>query len=478
MKEKPKSKFDSDLIATKRDLEDAVYKAKKEIAEAWLLQPGNNYCALPYMHMAVESNGAIRPCCMGYPIPGLKIQGKAIGEALQDPKRQAFIDSFDKNAQHKLCNKCWGDNNKFINRVKFSSRIETVDTTIAAMLNQPEGRRRRLEWLEIKPGNRCNLKCRICGVHNSSQWTKDYYEVDKYLMYESNKREEKWDEINKPFKESKAFKYTQSCEWIDDIDFWTNIDNMEEIRLIHFMGGEPLMVPEHFQMLDKLLSDPRVDPKKIKIRYNTNGTYYPKPFEIAVWRKFKSVECSISIDDIGPRFEYQRKLAKWDEVRENLVKFIELRTGNRFFHAGLDPAVSMFNVWWLKEIEAEFNEIGFGLNSGNNHFVNTGWNDPRVLPQPLKDQIIEKYRDGTPWQRVTHDFMLSPNPHSADSLHTAYTSFMFLDALRKEPYNFRDLNPEIYDGLLPYINLDNVQILPPMTVKAYSEQTEQRYYEP
>jgi len=469
------SKYKSQLIATAHDVDSAIFQAKKKIAEDWLLQPGNNYCAIPYTHMAIESNGAIRPCCMGYPIPDLNIKGKSIGEALNDPKRQAFIDSFDKNAQHKLCNKCWGDNNRFMNRIKFSSREETIDTTIAAMLNQPEGRRRRLEWLEIKPGNRCNLKCRICGVHNSSQWTKDFYEYDKYLMFESNKRDEKWDDINRPFKDSQAFKYTQSCEWIDESDFWTNIDSLEEIRLIHFMGGEPLMVPEHFQMLEKLISDPSVDTKKIKIRYNTNGTYYPKPEEIQIWRQFGEVVASLSIDDVGDRFEYQRKLADWDEVKQNLIKFHKLREDNIFFHAGLDPAVSVFNVWWLQEIEEGFAEIGYRLNSGNNHFVNTGWNDPRVLPQEIKDDLIEKYQNGSEWQQVTAEFLRSPDPHPPESLHTMYSSVMFLDALRKEKYTFRDLNTELYDRLLPYIDLRSVTLLEPMTQKSYIEQTEKKY---
>ena len=78
----------------------------------WVGKPGNNFCAMPFGHMAIEANGDIRPCCMGDKFKNddgtfLNIRGKTIQEVYNDPIRQDFIESFRQNKQHKLCRICW-----------------------------------------------------------------------------------------------------------------------------------------------------------------------------------------------------------------------------------------------------------------------------------------------------------------------------------------------------------------------------------
>ena len=97
------------------------------------------------------------------------------------------------------------------------------------------------------------------------------------------------------------------------------------------MGGEPFMVPEHFKMLERMVADPTIDCSKIDIGYNTNGTYFPTPDNIELYRNFKLVKFSLSIDDFGPRFEYQRTLAEWEQVANNLMKFSRLNMEAKTF---------------------------------------------------------------------------------------------------------------------------------------------------
>ena len=85
------------------------------------------------------------------------------------------------------------------------------------------------------------------------------------------------------------------------------------------MGGEPFMVPEHFQLLKKLLNG-NVDISKIQILYNTNGTIFPTDKQIDLLQKFANVKIQLSIEEIGTRFEYQRNLAEWEQVKSNITK--------------------------------------------------------------------------------------------------------------------------------------------------------------
>ena len=384
----------------------------------WLMQPGNNFCALPFIHMAIEANGDIRPCCMGDEFD-LNIRNKTIQQVYNDPKRLQFVDSFRRNEQNPACHKCWEDPEI---RTTFSTAPVAIDATIQAMSGTLP--KHELKWLEIKPGNRCNLKCRICGVHNSSSWTKDAAALD-----------------NQKFKDSNAFKYTQSCDWIDDPEFWNDLNQLESIEYLHFMGGEPFMVPEHFQLIKALIDNPTIDTSKITIAYNTNGTYFPSKENFELYNNFKQVKFALSIDDIDERFNYQRKLADWEEVKSNLINFQQLNKIK--YHVHLDPTISIFNIFYLNEITKAFNDLGYHNFIKQRHFVNNGYNAIHILPQHIKSVIVEKYKDtDNIWIKRAVDYMNS-QPTDNNLWEKFKHNTNKLDYLRKE--NFQNTFKEFYE---------------------------------
>ena len=78
--------------------------------------------------------------------------------------------------------------------------------------------------------------------------------------------------------------------------------------------------------------------------------------QIDLLQKFANVKIQLSIDDIGKRFEYQRKLADWEQVKSNIIKFKKLDSNK--FKIGIDPTVSILNIWNLDEIVNGFAELG------------------------------------------------------------------------------------------------------------------------
>ena len=403
----------------------------KDEATTWLTSPGNNFCAMPFVHMAIEANGEIKPCCMGSQIGDLNVTGKTVSEAFNDPVRLEFIETFKRNEQHASCEVCWKDPAL---RASWSTRLHTLPVVLDAM--QDIKTEAKLIWLEIKPGNRCNLKCRICGVHNSSSWTKDAAAQN---------------EPNKKFKESNSFKYTQSCDWIEDTNFWNDITQFESIQYIHFMGGEPFMVPEHFQLLERLV-DSDIDTSNIIVAYNTNGTYFPTEEQIKLYSNFSSVEFQISIDDVDSRFEYQRKLGNWNEVKENITNFQKEKQHNNNIDAILDPTISIFNLFYLEEIAAEFASMGFTDLSENYHFVNTGYYAIDQLPQPIKDIVTEKYKDNNNvWISNAVKYM-NRRPANPKMWIQLQNSTAILDRLRTE--NLEVVFPEFWKVIQPYWNTD------------------------
>ena len=408
----------------------------QEEIKAWLLKPGNNYCVMPYSHLAIEGNGDIRPCCIGDPIKKedgstVNITGHSINEVLWDKDRQAMIDAFDRNEQYPNCNACWSRNDEFSPRVKFSSGRQAAHITSSAM----DGNRdRNMSWLEIKPGNRCNLKCRICGLWNSSSWAMDQYNRHP---------------IDVPYKDSYIKKYMDACNWIDEEKVWTEVDGLEHVDWIHIMGGEPFMIPEHVEFLKRF--EERYGVSNLNLWYNTNGTIPFTDDYIQLFSRMKHVLLSVSIDDIGKRFEYQRKNAIWRDTTPVLDQLFALDREYHHICTTLDPTVSIYNIYYLNEFIEECYERGYQFSDDPRHFDDSDVSTSTVLA--LKIEQKEKIRDHLlQGKYATHplivnaiNFMFSKHTHTDEREETRIFDIKNVDRLRNE--RFDEIFPEMNEIL-------------------------------
>jgi sulfatase maturation enzyme AslB (radical SAM superfamily) len=143
--------------------------------------------------------------------------------------------------------------------------------------------------------------------------------------------------------------------------FWNNLRALlPNIKYFEFTGGEPFLIKEHFELLEYAVEQGYA--KNIEIHYNTNGTVYPERADL--WNEFKHVEIAFSIDNIGARLEYERYLAKWPEVMDNLAKFTALRS--RKISTQLCTTINIQNVYYLPEIcewidQQTFDHIYFNM---------------------------------------------------------------------------------------------------------------------
>jgi len=192
-----------------------------------------------------------------------------------------------------------------------------------------------LMFLDLKLGNICNLKCRICGSWSSSQFATE--ELNQLPRDQQKK--------------SHAYTMLRAGAWPRENDqFWSEIDqHLTDIRYIEFTGGEPFMIDQHFDMLQGMVD--RGIAGQVEIHYNTNGTQYPERGE-QIWRHFKTVEIAFSLDDVGERFEYQRSNAVWANVCDNIDRFRDLKEIYPNIQLQVCTTVNVFNVRYLGDIAA------------------------------------------------------------------------------------------------------------------------------
>lgn len=299
--------------------------------------PHPKFCVLPWVSLETSPIGTVRPCCLAeeeivdnagnkFDLNTASFAGIQNSQYMRN-LRQEFIDA----KQPATCRKCFREER--IGRT--SKRMHTLDRLKHMIPSQDwTADAKPLMFLDLKLGNICNLKCRICGSWSSSTFATE---------------ELQWLRWNEDKKNNHHYHMLKQGSWPrQNPSFWDEIAKVsKQIKYIEFTGGEPFMIKEHFNMLKGLID---LDiAKNIEIHYNTNGTQYPKEAE-EIWKHFKLVEIAVSVDDIGPRFEYQRSNAIWSEVLDNIAKFKALRTKYSNIQLQFCCTVNVFNVYYLNEL--------------------------------------------------------------------------------------------------------------------------------
>jgi molybdenum cofactor biosynthesis enzyme MoaA len=229
-----------------------------------------------------------------------------------------------------------------------------------------------LVYFEASLGNQCNIRCRTCGPHSSSQW------IDEGFDTQYNKV---W---NIKDYQSHIQKFYKSFE--DTSDFWPDLENhLDTIKHLEFYGGEPFMSKKMWSILE--LAVAKGYAKDIEVHYATNGTLWPKQTEL--WKHFKRVSVHFSIDGTAEQFEFMRYLADWEVVKANMAKS-KTQEGN--LTLGWFVTLSNLNVYYLPEIIEEFrkNYNGFGcflnLVHAPRHF------NISIMPENVKQEVVKKLK--------------------------------------------------------------------------------------
>lgn len=290
----------------------------------------DTFCTLPWINISTDVNGSLRPCCkFAQPNPSNEYQLPNMKEGRLDVLwndqrfqnlRQAFLDG----KQPKECQSCWDEEAAGMPSFRVQwAKDKKVNTTHMVFepvaTSGPRG-------MDLKLNNVCNLKCRICGPQASSTFLKEFQERLNVTIEGSD------------YWISNKILGTANEEVINK---WA-----EDLVHLEITGGEPMASPENIKILDLLIKSGKA--KNITVLLNTNGTLYNKKFLDHILQ-FKEVTLCLSVDDLGPRLEYERYPTEWLAVQENITKFIELRKNHSNLYLTLCPTVSSFNIYYLAE---------------------------------------------------------------------------------------------------------------------------------
>lgn len=255
-----------------------------------------------------------------------------------------------------------------------------------------------LEFFDIRYGNFCNLKCRMCGPTDSHMWYSDHVALYNTTQYKDTH------DIIQLTKNDKGKWSTDQYDWFKNSNFyWNNFEkHTGKAKKLYIVGGEPLIIEEHFESLERLIASGRA--KDIQIEYNSNLTNVTDRI-MKIWEEFKQVRIGVSIDGYGDVFEYQRTPAKWQSVYKNMQKLNDNTNIN--LKGWFAFTVTPFNVFHLPEfMKWKLNESGltrFNPITGPRPIITQHmchapkYYNIKVLPQMLKDEVCDHYQGYIDW---------------------------------------------------------------------------------
>jgi MoaA/NifB/PqqE/SkfB family radical SAM enzyme len=390
--------------------------------------PNKTFCVLPWISLETSPLGTVRPCCLAndeiVDAAGNKfeISKTSFYDIQQSAHMMNLRREFLQGKQPETCNKCWTEeaSGRTSKRMHTQDRLKHIISDMVLWSETPA----KLMFLDLKLGNICNLKCRICGSWSSSSSAAEQVKVNG--------------------KNTRDYEMLKQGAWPRSAPlFWAD-ENLysTDLRYLEFTGGEPFMIKEHFEYLEKLVEAELSE--NIEIHYNTNGTQWPAEY-IDIWRHFKHVEIAFSIDNTGLRFEYERKNAKWDNVNDNIQKFIDLRESSSNMSLQLCTTINIYNVLYLKDIVhwKHFTDFDFVYW---NMLQEPAKNCISSLPQNAKDAIEKYLLDPTELPiRVHNEFRNIAKfmqGESQSTFKTLMADIYYLDDLRDENLEFQ--HPELF----------------------------------
>ena len=364
------------------------------------------FCTIPFTQAYSEMDGGWKACCFAHrSANGPTVEDTSIKDWMENSdymksirKEMTTVNS-DLKKVKRYCQRCIADEKRYgrsrrtnclkihTNNPEFSDDIiKNVEMYKASGVWAFD---ERIIEIQLKIfGSECNLDCHMCLHTNSSirqrgaekgVWNTKLWEEEMDADWESVQRDFKLHGKDRTGTFKGSIKST-----IEQV-----VELAPYIRSIKIIGGEPLIMKKHYQMMDAIVETGHA--KHIYVKYQTNLTKVSvgkhSMFDYAP--HFREIAVVGSVDGVGKTIEYMRRRTNWQELEDNIKE------------CGKYPNVVVdFNglVSFLSVLR--FYEVPEYVKSNPNIFqINWAILEtprslrPNNLPQKIKDELIPKYKE-------------------------------------------------------------------------------------
>jgi len=366
--------------------------------------PVNTICDLKWTYPLFNfGRGEYRTCCRS---PGNMVTDKE----LDDLGVNAFI-NHPREIQQRLdlikgkriddCQSCWNLEDRGLSSPREPKRFhyfmrrnghidqtleydpEKVPETLTSIndINHPSLVSKSPYMVELILGNTCDMKCMYCSHHYSSQW------ATERIKYGEITQEQYDIEFPKP-----SDKFTETF-WK-----WFNETGRYGMYRLGIIGGEPLITPELYPMLEKLIASmEKIEHTRktkpnlyIVTNMNTPDSYSEKFYDfLPKLSTLFDVEIMISMESTGERAEYIRNGLNWNTFDKNVNRLLSHTELN--FDVSFMASLNVLCISGLKDFVEYVTQLYYrhrrpiGLRQNIINFPD--WQTPSILTPNFANYI-------------------------------------------------------------------------------------------
>lgn len=245
------------------------------------------WCIYPWINLVTKDDSGMYLCA------------RSSTRISEDCSIQSWSDSLARKAIQKSmlrgdrlpthCKTCYDYENKGIESyrqyesLEWCNQLGIEDFSDLDKITKPK-------YYEIFWSNKCNLKCRGCCPSRSSAIETEF----------------KKHGVIGPLHDIVPDKFSS----IDIVD----ILGLDKASRVYVTGGEPAIMPETLEFMDRCIKNNRVD---FELTMSTNGVKFPRAF-LDASRHFPNFNLSFSLDGYREVNDYWRSGAKWDSIVDNM----------------------------------------------------------------------------------------------------------------------------------------------------------------
>lgn len=344
-----------------------------------LLTESKQFCMLPWIHLHSWPTGEAFPCCMS-----------GTAGQIGNTKTQTMKEVWNSNKQKQLrldmingvpnaaCTKCYERENAGFKSVRNSANFNHKSKFPLVLETQDDGHLEKFElsYWDIRFSNLCNLKCRSCGPTFSTTWHSD----NVALLGED------WAKRNPIL----TYAGRTKTDMLDQL-----LEHLDYVEQIYFAGGEPLIMEEHYIILDELVKRKKFN---VILNYNTNFTQLSlkNKHVLDYWKQFDTVFVGASLDASYERAAYIRHGTNWKIIEANRRLMIQECPGVQF---KISSTLSIMNALHIPDFHKEWVELNLitPQDATINVLQDAQFFRIDIAPPAYKAKIQAKYEEHIRW---------------------------------------------------------------------------------
>jgi len=312
----------------------------------FLFKQAKNFCAVPWNHFEIFTNGALRTCSKGHNIGNINQQ--PLDQILQSNQLHSIKQDLLHDRANDNCVKCHQlstGTEHFDLRNHYNPMFASFD------IDYENVKAFELNGIDLHWDNTCNLKCVYCNAEQSSS-----------IAQEQGVVIHRQDQTN----------IEQIIGLVEK--------NQHHMKEIYFSGGEPLLIKHNAKLLK------RISNTQLPLRINSNISHLTDTNAVfAEIKRFKNVLWTVSADCVGPQFDYIRHGSNWEQFLLNLETIKTLGHGIR-----------LNLVWFVANVASMFDTIKYFAQQHDikditiNQLVAHPYLRARHAPTDLKQQAQQQ----------------------------------------------------------------------------------------